>query len=157
METVEKDIKVGNGTKKMQEISKIFNKSSSISELKIKFALADIDFDKAEQEYTRLVASKWPKFLDMFKHSNKDVFSFKRYMDIGAQTSSVNNKSPKPRLPCSIKKTSTQVAMKTAGDDGCRKFGCHCRSFKILEEFIHGIDFEAEMVKTMLYNLTFAS
>lgn len=118
--------------------------------------MADIDFDKAEQEYTRLVASKWPKFLEMFKHSDKDVFSFKRYMDIGAQTSSVNNKSPKPRLPCSIKKTSTQVAMKTAGDDGFRKFGCGCSSFKILEEFIHGIDFEAEMVKTMLYNLTFA-
>lgn len=154
METIEKDIRVGNGTKKMQEISKIFNKSSSISEFKIKLSLAGIDFDKAEQEYTRLVASKWPKFLEMFKHSDKDAFSFKQYMDVGAQTNIVTKKSSKPRLPCSIKRTDTQIAIKSAGDDGCRKFGCKHDSFEALGKF-HGIDFEAEIVRTMLYELAF--
>ena len=76
MEAIERDIRIGNGTKKMQEISKIFNKSSGIPEFKIKLSLAGLDFDKAEQEYTRLVASKWPKFLEMFKHLDKDAFSF---------------------------------------------------------------------------------
>ena len=155
METIEKDIKVGNGTKKMQEISKIFNKSSSISELKIKFALADIDFDKAEQEYTRLVAKKWPKFLEMFKHPDKDAFSFKRYMDVGTQTNAVAKKSSRPKLPCSIKRTNTQIAMKTAGDASLRKFVIkHHGLFEALRK-LHGIDFEADMVRTMLYELAF--
>ena len=154
MEAIEKDIKVWNGTKKMQEISKIFNKSSSISEFKIKLSLAGIDFDKAEQEYTRLVASKWSKFLEMFKHPNKDAFSFKRYMDVGIQTNVITKKSSKPRLPCSIKRTDTQIAIKSAGDDGCRKFGCKHDSFEALGK-LHGIDFEAEMVRTMLYELAF--
>lgn len=154
METIERDIRVGNGTKKMQEISKIFNKSSSISEFKIKLSLAGIDFDKAEQEYTRLVASKWPKFLEMFKHPDKDAFSFKLYMDVGAQTNAVSKKSSKPRLPCSIKRTNTQIAIKSADDASFRKFGCKHGSFEALEKF-HEIDFEAEMVRTMLYELAF--
>ncbi len=154
MEVIERDIRIGNGTKKMQEISKIFNKSSSISEFKIKLSLADVDFDKAEQEYTRLVASKWPKFLEMFKHLNKDVFSFKRYMDVGIQTNTITKKSSKPRLPCSIKRTDTQIAIKSADDVGCRKFGCKHDSFEALGK-LHGIDFEAEMVRTMLYELAF--
>jgi len=154
MEAIKRDIRVGNGTKKMQEISKIFNKSSSISEFKIKLSLAGIDFDKAEQEYTRLVASKWPKFLEMFKHPDKDAFSFKRYMDVGVQTNTVTKKSSKPRLPCSIKRTDTQIAIKSASDDGCRKFGCQHDSFEALGK-LHGIDFEAEIVRTMLYELAF--
>lgn len=154
METIEKDIRVGNGTKKMQEVSKIFNKSSSISEFKIKLSLAGIGFDKAEQEYTRLVASKWPKFLEMFKHRSKNIFSFKRYMDVETQTNIVTKKSSKPRLPCSIKRTDTQIAIKSAVDDGYRKFGCKHDSFEALGKF-HGIDFEAEMVRTMLYELAF--
>lgn len=154
MEAIERDIRVGNGTKKMQEISKIFNKSSSISEFKIKLSLVGIDFDKAEQEYTRLVASKWPKFLEMFKHRSKNIFSFKQYMDVGVQTNIVTKKSSRPRLPCSIKRTDTQIAIKSVGDDGCRKFGCKHDSFEALEK-LHGIDFEAEMVRTMLYELAF--
>ena len=155
METVEKDIKVGNGTKKMQEISKIFNTSSSISEFKIKLSLDGFDFDKVEKEYTRLVAKKWPKFLEMFKHPGKDAFSFKRYMDVGTQTNAVTKKSSRPKLPCSIKRTNTQIAMKTAGDASLRKFVSEQHgSFEALRK-LHGIDFEADMVRTMLYELAF--
>ena len=62
MEAIERDIRIGNGTKKMQEISKIFNKSSSISEFKIKLSLDGFDFDKVEKEYTRLVAKNGQSF-----------------------------------------------------------------------------------------------
>ena len=155
MEAIERDIRIGNGTKKMQEISKIFNKSSSISEFKIKLSLAGLDFDKAEQEYTRLVASKWPKFLEMFKHPSKDAFSFKQYMDVGTQTNAMTKKSSRPKLPCSIKRTNTQIAIKTVGDVGLRKFVCkHNGSCDELRK-LHGIDFEADMVRTMLYELAF--
>ena len=155
MEAIERDIRIGNGTKKMQEISKIFNKSSGIPEFKIKLSLAGLDFDKAEQEYTRLVASKWPKFLEMLKHLDKDAFSFKRYMDVGTQTNAVTKKSSRPKLPCNIKRTNTQIAMKTAGDASLRKFVIkHHGSFEALRK-LHGIDFEADMVRTMLYELAF--
>ena len=155
MEAIERDIRIGNGTKKMQEISKIFNKSSSISEFKIKLSLAGLDFDKAEQEYTRLVDKKWPKFLEMFKHPDKDAFSFKRYMDVWTQTNAVTKKSSKLKLPCSIKRTNTRIAMKTAEDASLRKFVIkHHGSFEALGK-LHGIDFEADMVRNMLYELAF--
>lgn len=155
MEAIERDIRIGNGTKKIQEISKIFNKSSSISEFKIKLSLDGFGFDKAEKEYTRLVAKKWPKFLEMFRHLDKDTFSFKRYMDVWTKTNAVTKKFSRPKLPCSIKITNTQIAIKTAGDAGLRKFVIkHHGSFEALGK-LHGIDFEANMVRTMLYELAF--
>ena len=139
---------------RMREISKIFNSTSDISEFKVKLDLAGINFEQAEQEYTKLVAVNWPKFLELFKDLKREVFSFKKYMKQNPRTSSLSGLKAKPKLPWLIKKGKLKTEIKAAVGEQDRCFRCRCSSLKSLEE-LHGLDLEMELVQTMLYELAF--
>ena len=138
----------------MREISKIFNSTSSISEFKVKLDLVGISFERAEMEYTTLVASKWPKFLELFKDKKSGIFSFKKYMEQSERTSTLSGLKAKPKLPWIIKKGKTKIEVKTAVGEKHRCFNCSYESPKELED-LHGLDLEMELVQTILYKLAF--
>ena len=139
---------------KMREASLIFNSSKSIEEFKVKLNLAGIDFDKLEKDYTDLVASNWPKFLERFKEAKRDVFSFKKYMKIPAMTNTFTGIIGKPRLPWEIKKSrSGKISIKCAArEDADRSFGM---TFSGETEIFANLDVEADLVNTMLYEISF--
>ena len=139
---------------RMREISKIFNSTSSISEFKVKLDLVGISFERAEMEYTALVASKWPKFLELFKSKKSGIFSFKKYMEQPERGSTLSGLKAKPKLPWIIKKGKTKTEIKAAVGEKDSCFGCRCGSLKELED-LHGLDLEMELVQTMLYELAF--
>lgn len=140
--------------KRMREISKIFNSTSSISEFKVKLDLVGISFERAETEYTALVASKWPKFLELFKDKKSGIFSFKKYMEQSEKTSTLTGLKAKPKLPWIIKKGKIKIEVKIAVGEKYRCFNCRYESPKELED-LHGLDLEMELVQTMLYELAF--
>ena len=139
---------------RMREISKIFNSTSNISEFKVKLDLVGISFERAEMEYTALVASKWPKFLELFKDKKSGIFSFKKYMEQSERTSTLSGLKAKPKLPWIIKKGKTKIEIKAADGEKDRCFGCSCGSLKELED-LHGLDLEMDLVLTTLYELAF--
>lgn len=139
---------------RMREISKIFNSTSSISEFKMKLDLVGISFERAEMEYTALVASKWPKFLELFKGKKSGIFSFKKYMEQSERTNTLSGLKAKPKLPWIIEKGKTKTEIKAAVGEKDRCFSCRCGSLKELED-LHGLDLEMELVQTMLYELAF--
>lgn len=139
---------------RMREISKIFNSTSSISEFKVKLDLVGISFERAEMEYTALVASEWPKFLELFKNKKSSIFSFKKYMEQPERGSTLSGLKAKPKLPWIIKKGKTKTEIKAAVGEKDSCFGCRCGSLKELED-LHGLDLEMELVLTTLYELAF--
>ena len=139
---------------RMREISRIFNSTSSISEFKVKLDLVGISFERAEMEYTALVASKWPKFLELFKGKKSGIFSFKKYMEQPERTSTLSGLKAKPKLPWIIKKSKTMIEIRVAVGEKYRCFNCRCEIPKELED-LHGLYTDIESVQTMLYELAF--
>ena len=139
--------------KRMREISKIFNSSASFSELRVKLDLASVDLAEAEQKYTELVASNWPKFLDRFKDAKSGVFSFKKFMELPAQVNSHTKARGKTKLPWCIEKSKSEITIRVEDGANDRWFASDLPLMRELADL--GIDGEAEMVSTMLYELAF--
>lgn len=138
---------------KMREISSLFNDSSSFSELRVKLDLAGIDLAAAEQKYTELVASNWPKFLDRFKDAKSEVFSFKKFMKLPIQRSLSTKTLRKPKLPWSIEKQVYTITVKYAVGAGDRVMTSAYRFESDAAKY--GIDFEMEAMNTLLYESAF--
>ena len=139
--------------KRMREISKIFNSSASFSELRVKLDLADIGIDQAEQEYTKQVARVWPKFLECFKDEDGETFSFKKFMELPAQVNSYTKTRGKTKLPWCIEKSKGEIRIRVEDGANDRWFASDLPLMKAFADL--GIDGEAEMVYTMLYELAF--
>lgn len=139
--------------KRMREISKIFNSSASFSELRVKLDLAGIGIDQAEQEYTKQVASVWPKFLERFKDEDGETFSFKKFMELPAQVSSHTKARGKTKLPWCIEKSKGEIRIRVEDGANDRWFASDIPLMRELADL--GINGEAEMVSTMLYELAF--
>lgn len=139
--------------KRMREISRIFNSSASFSELKVKLDLAGIGIDQAEQEYTKQVARVWPKFLERFKDEDGEIFSFKKFMELPAQVNSHTKARGKSKLPWFIEKSNGRITIRVEDRAKDRWFAGDLPLMRELAEL--GIDGEAEMVSTMLYELAF--
>lgn len=139
--------------KRMREISNIFNSSASFSELKVKLDLAGIDIDQAEQEYTKQVARVWPKFLERFKDEGGETFSFKKFMELPAQVNSHTKARGKTKLPWCIEKSKDRITVRVEDGANDKWFASDLPLMRELADL--GIDGEAEMVSTMLYELAF--
>lgn len=120
----------------------------------MKLDLVGISFERAEMEYTAFVASKRPKFLELFKGKKSGIFSFKKYMEQPERVNTLSGLKVKPKLPWIIKKGKTKTEIKAAVGEKDRGFDYRCGSLKELED-LHGLDLEMELVQTMLYELAF--
>ena len=138
---------------KIREISSLLNDSSSFSELRVKLDLASVDLAEAEQKYTELVASNWPKFLDRFKDAKSGVFSFKKFMELPAQVNSHTKARGKSKLPWCIEKSKDRITVRVEDGANDKWFASDLPLMRELADL--GIDGEAEMVSTMLYELAF--
>ncbi len=148
-----KEQKLSRKHAKMREISSLLNDSSSFSELRVKLDLAGVDLAAAEQKYTELVASNWPKFLDRFKDTKSGVFSFKKFMKLPAQRNSATKALGKPRLPWFIEKLKTKITVKYADGSSDRVLTSDCGLFGWSTEY--GIDFEIDTMNTLIYESAF--
>ena len=148
-----KRAKLTSEMKRMREISSLFNDSSSFSALRVKLDLAGVDLAAAEQKYTELVASNWPKFLDRFKDADSGVFSFKKFMALPVQDNTLTKARGKTKLPWCIERSKDKITIRVEYGAEDRLFACNISLMGELAEL--GIDGEAEIVSTMLYELAF--
>lgn len=135
----------------IREAVNAFNRSRSFDVFMIELDLLDIDLDEFQKAYANKVASKWPYFLDKFVIKDTGAFDLKKFTSQKTSANEGRMKLPFKIFKAKVSSINQNDGMKTVllFNKNGSIYSSSFIAFPDAEKY--GIDFEAEMYESVMY------